>query len=186
MRFLTAALACAGVCSPISNRLAGQQPDTAVHDSSVHDTAKPAPLPLTPAQTNYLEGLRSVNRGIAQLKDGVNRVTRFSRDTLRQRQAGRRLGGLCGTAHGFLVRGRARMTPAAYDPPTRDSARILVQRIDSVSAYTVTCERNAGRSPAQTGTDLLTRLGAYDKAQVGFRSAIGLPNKPDSSSRSSH
>src|SRR5207302_3589930 len=119
MRFSTVALACAGVCSLISGRLAGQQPDTAVHD-----TSKPAPLPPTPAQTNYLDGLRSVNRGIAQLKDGVSRVTRFSRDTLRQRQAGRRLGGLCGTAHGFLVRGRARMTPAAYDPPTRDSARI--------------------------------------------------------------
>ena len=181
MRFLTAALVGAGICSLIPGRVTGQQPA----DTVAHDTAKPAPLPPTPAQTNYLDGLRSVNRGIAQLKDGVSRVTRFSRDTLRLRQAGRRLGGLCGTAHGFLARGRARMTPAAYDPPTRDSARILVQRIDSVSAYTITCEHNAGKSPALTGSDMVARLSLYDKAQAAFRSAIGLPNKPDSSSRSS-
>src|SRR3990172_684379 len=78
--------------------------------------ARTEPAPPTAEQTRYLEGLRSVARGAAQLRDGIDRVARTqqTRDTLRQRQAGRRLGGLCTTARSFMSSGRPRMQASAY------------------------------------------------------------------------
>ena len=75
---------------------------TAFQDSTAPVRADPGPPTLE--QIRYLEGLRSVSRGVAQLRDGIDRVARTQQtgDTLRQKQAGRRLGGLCTTARSFM------------------------------------------------------------------------------------
>jgi hypothetical protein len=141
--------------------------------------APPQPAPSTPAQDRYIQGLRTVGRGVAQLKDGLNRLARMQNghDTLQVRTAGKRLGGLCGAARGFIVSGRAQMEPTAYDPPSRKPARDLAIRLDSLAAYTPTCQRSAGKTPAPVATELSGRIRAYETALVAFRSAIGLPNR---------
>src|SRR5881628_2142462 len=90
------------------------------------DTAPPTSAP-TIEQIRYMEGLRTATRGVAQIRDGLNRVARTqqSRDSLTRRRAARRLGGLCGTAHTFIVSGRPKMKPTAY----ADSLRILAKQI---------------------------------------------------------
>ena len=140
-----------------------------------------APMPPTPEQVRYLEGLRTVARGVAQLRDGIDRVARTqqSRDTLRQRQAGRRLGGLCTTARSFITSGRPRMVPTAYADSMRIIARQLVVRIDSISKFLPTCSTAAGRQPASVAADLLNRMKAYETALATFRAALA-PPKPDS------
>jgi len=137
------------------------------------------PAPSTPAQDRYVQGLRTAGRGVAQLKDGLNRLARMqsAHDTLQARTAGKRLGGLCGAAHGFIVNGRAQMEPNAYDPPNRKPARDLAIRLDSLAAYAPTCQRSAGKTPTPVATELLGRIRAYETALAAFRSAIGLPNR---------
>src|SRR5438128_1446174 len=150
---------------------ASQRQDTARKDSVVL-------LPPTPAQDRYMSGLRTASRGIAQLKDGLERVvrTRSASDSLKQKAAGRRLGGLCGAARGFMASGRAQMLPTAYDPPTRIAARQLAQQIDSLIAYAPTCERTATRRPAQVADRLTELLKKYEAAVASWRAAVGLPN----------
>jgi hypothetical protein len=150
-----------------------QRPDTVRKDSV------PPPPPPTPAQERYANGLRHVSRGIAQLKDGLERVsrTRSESDSLRQRTAGRRLGGLCAAARGFLASGRAQMSLTAYDPPTRTVARQLAQQIDSLIAYAPTCERTAARRPGQVADRLTDLLRKYEAAVASWRTAVGLPNR---------
>src|SRR2546421_7821471 len=118
---LIAVLACVA-----ATRLAAQQPEPAPLpvDTAHAESTPPPPAPPTPEQERYLLGLRSANRGIAQLKDGVDRVirTQTSKDTVRQRRAGQRLAGPCGAARSFLVSGRSSLRPPAYDPPTRHLA----------------------------------------------------------------
>ena len=158
--------------------LPGQQPGPPYPvDSTRADTARPAPP--TPAQERYLWGLRTASRGIAQLKNGVNRVARAQalKDSLQLRQAGQRLAGLCVAARGFLTSGRGDMAPAAYEPPTRASAKDLAQRIDSLAAYSVTCEHAAGKTPAPVTVGLLARIRTYEGALAAFRTAVGLPNR---------
>ncbi|HEV8400149.1 MAG TPA: hypothetical protein VGQ18_09965 [Gemmatimonadales bacterium] len=140
-----------------------------------------APMPPTPEQTRYLEGLRTVARGVAQLRDGIDRVARTqqSRDTLRQRQAGRRLGGLCTTARSFITSGRPRMVSTAYADSMRIIARQLVVRIDSIAKFLPSCSTTAGRQPASVAADLLNRMRAYETALAAFRAALA-PPKPDS------
>lgn len=158
----------------------------AVAAAPIHlqDTAAPpqdtAPLPPTPAQTRYLDGLRTVARGVAQLRDGIDRVARTqqTRDTVRQRQAGRRLGGLCTTARSFITNGRPRMVPTAYADSMRIIARQLVVRIDSITKFLPTCTSTAGRQPASVAADLLNRMRAYETALAAFRTALASP-KPD-------
>jgi hypothetical protein len=137
------------------------------------------PTPSTPAQDRYVQGLRTAGRGVAQLKDGLNRLARkqSAHDTLQVRTAGKRLGGLCSAARGFIVNGRAQMEPNAYDPPTRKAARDLAIRLDSLAAYTPTCQRSAGKTPTPVATELLGRIRAYETALTSFRTAIGLPNR---------
>ena len=151
---------------------ASQRQDTARRDSV-------PPVPPTPAQDRYMSGLRTASRGIAQLKDGLERVvrTRSVGDTLKQKAAGRRLGGLCGAARGFMASGRAQMLPTAYDPPTRIAARQLAQQIDSLIAYAPTCERTATRRPAQVADRLTDLLRKYEAAVASWRTAVGLPNR---------
>ena len=139
-------------------------------------TAPPRPDPAPPSleQVRYLEGLRSVARGAAQLRDGIER------DTLRQRQAGRRLGGLCTTARSFMSSGRPRMQATAYTDSMRVAARQLVTRIDSVLKFLPICETTAGRKPATVAADLLNRMRAYETALAAFRVGLAAINRVDS------
>src|SRR5919108_1589814 len=108
--------------------------DTTTHtDSSGHKDSVPAvvttptpPPAPTLEQIRYMEGLKTATRGVAQIRDALNRVTRTqqSRDSLTRRRAARRLGGLCGTARTFILSGRTRMQPSAY----ADSMRILAKQ----------------------------------------------------------
>ena len=139
----------------------------------------PSPPPPTPEQTRYLDGLRTAGRGVAQLKSGVDRVVRYraTADTLRLRQAGSRLAGLCTAARGFMASGRAQMTPVAYADSTRLKARSLASQIDTLIRYMPTCETLARRVPARTAGELGDRLQAYYTFLRDFRTAIGLPNR---------
>ncbi len=157
-------------------------------DSTVPPPAPPvevpvsaAPAPPTPEQARYLEGLRTVARGVAQLRDGIDRVSRTQqgRDTLRQRQAGQRLGGLCATARSFISSGRPRMQATAYSDSMRSAARQLAVRVDSVLKALPTCAASAGKAPAPIAADLLNRLRAYEAALATFRAGL-LPPKTDS------
>lgn len=139
--------------------------------------APPEPPPPTPAQSRYLQGLRTAGRGVAQIKAGIDRLVRAQagRDTLQVRQAGRRLGGLCTAARGFLVSGRGGMDPAAYEAPTRGPARDLALQIDSLSLLAKECQLTAGKSPAPVAAGLQARLRAYDAAVAAFRTAVAPP-----------
>lgn len=136
----------------------------------------PAPNPL---QDRYLHGLRTASRGVAQIKDGINRVvrTQSTKDTAQVRQAAKRLGALCGAARGFIVNGRGQMEPNAYAPPTRKPARDLTVQLDSLVISAKTCQASATKSPTPVTTDLLARLRGYESAVATFRTAIGLPNR---------
>jgi len=138
--------------------------------------------PPTAEQLRYIEGLRSVARGAAQLRDGIDRVARTqqARDTLRQRLAGRRLGGLCTTARSFMSSGRPRMQATAYTDSLRIVARQLVARIDSVLKFLPTCETTAGKKPATVAADLLNRMRAYEAALTAFRTGLAATNRVDS------
>jgi hypothetical protein len=176
MRFRVPAALLTGVV--LSAPLLGQQPPPPPADSTVAEST-PAPPPPSPAQTRYLQGLRTAGRGVAQIKDGINRLVRAQtgRDTLQVHQAARRLGGLCSAARGFLVSGRGAMEPTAYGPPTRKPARDLVLQVDSLSLIAKECQLTAGKSPAPVAAGLLARLRAYEAALATFRTAIGLPNR---------
>jgi len=158
----------------VATTLGAQQPDTVRKDSSRTDSSPP-----TPAQARYLDGLRTVGRGIAQLKDGIDRVVRAYgvKDSVKLAQAGRRLGGLCATAHAFMGPGRTRMTATAYDDSVRAHARKLSLQIDSVIGYMPTCQHTAFRTPAKTAADVLGLIRSYEGALRTFRTDIGL-NRP--------
>lgn len=137
------------------------------------------PPPPNPLQDRYLQGLRTASRGVAQIKDGINRVVRAEtvRDTLQVRQAAKRLGGLCSAARGFIASGRGQMEPNAYEPPTRRPAKALVFQLDSLAASVKTCQVSAGKTPKPVTTELVTRLRTYEAAVAAFRTSIGLPNR---------
>jgi hypothetical protein len=162
---------------------AAQQPPQAPGDSGQPASSTSAPIPPpptpTPAQERYLRGLRTAGRGVAQIKDGIDRLarTQATNDTLRVRQAGRRLGGLCAAARGFLVSGRGQMEPTAYEPPARRPARDLAVQIDSLAVSAQQCQQAAARTPAPVSAALLGRLRAYEAALAAFRTAIGLPHR---------
>ncbi len=182
MRFLAVLL-----CVVAAPSLGAQQPtppSDSVRPESTSAPATPAvptpPPPPSPEQRKFLDGLRTATRGIAQLKDGVNRVTRATtRDSLTQRRAGSLLAGLCGSSRAFLKRGRPRLTPTVYSDTVRLLARRLVTQIDSLIAYTSTCEQYAVATPGPTATEVGKRMKAYDAALRDFRLAIGLPVSED-------
>jgi hypothetical protein len=151
-------------------------PDSARPESVRAESARAVP---TPEQQKFLSGLRTATRGLAQLKDGVNRVTRTraTGDTASRRRAGHFLALVCGSARAFVRRGRPALNPTAYSDSARLAARRLVTQLDSVVAYTATCEENAAAAPARTATDLAKRLKSYDATLRDFRVAIGLPVK---------
>jgi len=144
----------------------------------------PAPVPATPTQPpaptieqiRYMEGLKTATRGVAQLRDGLNRVTRTqASDSLTRRRAARRLGGLCGTARSFIVSGRPKMQAAAYADSMQLLAKQLTTRLDTLSRVLPICEKTVARDPTVVNT-LTTRLKSYDDALLAFRTAL----KPDS------
>jgi hypothetical protein len=143
-------------------------------------TVPPAPAPTpTPDQQKYLEGLRTAGRGVAQLKDGINRVGRNRADTAQLRMAGQRLGGLCGSAGSFMRQGRARMSHAAYVDSARTLARRLNQQVDSLIAFLPTCQREGGKKPTATAATLVARLRSYEGALQRFREvAVLAPVQP--------
>ena len=145
-----------------------------------------APLPPTPEQRRFLDGLRTATRGVAQLKDGLGRLTRAqaARDSVARRRGQRFFAGLCGSARGFMARGRRQMNPTVYEDSTQVLARRLTVRLDSLIAYTPTCERDAVALPDATATELTKRIKAYDSAFRDFRAAIGLPLREDTSNAS--
>src|SRR2546425_10407554 len=104
-------------------------PDSTRAESTHALPAPPAPAALAPPtleQQRFLSGLRTATRGIAQLKDGLNRVTRAQAtgNGTSQLRAGRSLAGLCGSARTFMRRGRAALHP----PPDTDSLQPLSPR----------------------------------------------------------
>lgn len=159
----------------VATALSAQQPDTVRKDSSRTDSSPP-----TPAQERYLDGLRTVGRGIAQLKDGIDRVVRAygAKDSVRLAQAGRRLGGLCGSARIFMSPGRTQMNATAYDDSVRTHARKLGLQIDSVIGYMPTCQHSAFRTPNKTAADVLALIRSYEGALHAFRIDIGLDHPP--------
>ena len=156
---------------------------TSAHLASQATDSTPAPVPLpaptpTPAQQKYLDGLRTAGRGIAQLKDGINRVGRNRADTAQLRMAGQRLGGLCGSAASFMRQGRARMSHVAYVDSARTLARRLNQQVDSVLAFLPTCQREGGKKPTATAATLVERLRSYEGALQKFREVAALTPAP--------
>jgi hypothetical protein len=141
----------------------------------------PAPPPPTLEQIRYGEGLRTATRGLAQLRDGLSRVTRTqASDSLTRRRAARRLGGLCGSARSFIVTGRVKMQATAYADSMRILAKQVATRLDSLNSALPNCEKTAGREAASVAADLAKRLQAYDDALLAFRNAQAALNKPDS------
>ncbi|HYK83379.1 MAG TPA: hypothetical protein VEU55_09585 [Gemmatimonadales bacterium] len=160
-----------------------QQPTPPPPDSAhAESTHAPPPVP-SPDQRRFLDGLRTARRGIAQLKDGLNRVSRAQAtdDSTTERTAGRFLAGLCGSARAFLKRGRPHMNPTVYSDSTRLSARRLVTQVDSLIGYASTCEASAAAAPVPVAADLAKRMKTYDAALRDFLVAIGQPVKDDTS-----
>jgi len=164
--------------------LVAYQQDTVTHKDSLPPPPVPAPAPVPPPapvptieQIRYMEGLKTATRGVAQIRDGVNRVVRTQQaDSLTRRRAARRLGGLCGTARSFIVSGRPKMQATAYADTMRVLAKQLTTRLDSLTTALPTCEKTAGRDPSSVAGTLTTRLKNYDDALLAFRTAL----KPDS------
>ena len=168
MRGLTLALCL------VAATAAAQQPVPTTPESARAESTPP-PAPPTPEQARFLQGLRTAGRGIAQLKDAVSRVSTAGRDSLRLKQAARRLAGLCDTARGFMTTGRAKMQAVAYEDSTRIKARRLAAQIDSLVRFIPRCETNAVRRPDSTSVELVNRIRAYEAALREFRAAIGWP-----------
>lgn len=182
MRGLTRGACVAAWLAVTPLRLAAQ--DTTVlppphsADSSRRDTVAPARAPEPTAdQLKYLRGLRTVARGVAQLRSGVDRVARAeaSKDPNRLREAGRMLAGLCGTARTFMTQGRTGMQSAVYEDSARVKARRLVVQIDSLIKTAPACETGAGKTPARAATDVLGRLRSYETALQEFRTTVATP-----------
>src|SRR5882762_2825215 len=168
--------------------LVAYQQDTVTHKDSLPPppVLAPAPAPVqapvpapapTIEQIRYMAGLKTATRGVAQVRDGVNRVVRTQQaDSLTRRRAARRLGGLCGTARSFIVSGRPKMQATAYADSMRVLAKQVTTRLDSLTSALTTCEKTAGRDPTAVATTLTGRLKNYDDALLAFRTAL----KPDS------
>src|SRR6184192_4721337 len=168
--------------------LGAQQPEPPPDSTrAVTESMPTTPPPPTPEQKRFLAGLRTATRGIAQLKDGMSRVTRAgTRDSVAQRRAGRLLAGLCGSSRGFLKRGRPQMTPTVYEDSVQLKAKRLVTQVDSLIKYTTTCEDSATVAAGATVLALGKRMKSYDAALRDFRVAIGLPVKEDTVKTTRH
>ena len=148
-----------------------------VQDTTAHRDST-AVQPPTLEQIRYMAGLKTVTRGVTQVREGLNRVSRAQQaDSLRRRRAARMLGGFCGTARSFIVSGRPKMQANAYSDSLRILAKQVTTRLDSLTAALPSCEKTAGRDPT-IATTLGARLKNYDDALLAFRTAQTA--KPDS------
>ena len=167
----------------VATLLGAQEPEPP--PDSVRALAESVPTPPPPPtleQKRFLAGLRTATRGIAQLKDGMSRVTRAgTRDSVAQRRAGRLLAGMCGSGRGFMKRGRPQMSPTVYEDSVQLKARRLVTQVDSLIKFTTSCEDSGAAAPNPTMIGLGKRMKSYDAALRDFRLAIGLPVKEDTS-----
>lgn len=155
-------------------------PLSAQQDSTAPPPPDTAPRPaLTPEQQAYMDGLRTVSRGMAQLRTGLARLitAQGGRDTATVRRAGLYLGSVCRSAGTFLATGRPQMRPAAYADSTRLAAHALRVRVDSIAAYLPDCQRLAPRAPKVVTDELARRIANYEGALRAYRTAIGLPNR---------
>ncbi len=173
------------LCCVAATSLGAQQPIPPTPDSARAESAR---TPPSPEQQRFVDGLRTATRGIAQLKDGLGRVTRAqaTSDTASQRKAGRFLAGLCGSARAFMKRGRPRLNPTVYADSVQPTARRLVMQLDSLIAHAASCEQGAAATPLPIATDLGKRVKTYDAAVRDFRIAVGLPVKDDTSKAARH
>jgi hypothetical protein len=167
--------------------------DTTTHRDSVAPSPAPTPalvpVPVSPPppppeptieQIRYMDGLKTVTRGVSQIRDGLNRVTRAQQaDSATRRNAARRLGGLCGTARSFIVSGRPKMQATAYADSMRIVAKQLTTKLDSLTTTLPMCEKTAGKDPT-VPTSLTTRLKTYDDALLAFKTAQAALYKVDS------
>ena len=93
---------CLAVLFCITTTVAGaQQPTPPPADSARAESVPAPPPPPTLEQKRFVDGLRTATRGIAQLKDGLNRVARTQArsDSASQRRAGRFLRPRGGRGH---------------------------------------------------------------------------------------
>src|SRR6185503_8564653 len=151
-------------------------PTDTVHRAESLPPPAVAPRPVEPSadQQKYLRGIRTAARGVAQLKTGVERVSRAeaTKDTTRLKAAGRMLAGLCGTARSFMGQGRPGMKPTVYEDSARVHARRLTLQVDSLIKAMPTCETEAVKAPTRTAADLLGRLKSYEAALQDFRTFV--------------
>jgi hypothetical protein len=152
--------------------------DTVRPDTAPRDTVVLRPPEPSADQLKYLSGLRTVSRGVAQLRSGVDGVTRAeaTKDTARLRRAGQMLGGLCGTASSFMKQGRGSMKATVYEDSARVKARNLVVQIDSLLKTMSACDSTAGRAPARTAGSVQGRLKSYETALQEFRTSVATPS----------
>lgn len=163
--------------------LAAQDSTAKRPDSVAVDTAPP-----TPAQERWLAGLRVAARGVGQIRTGIDRVQRAgaASDTARLRSAGQMLGGVCGTARGFMRSGRIKMSATAYDGPRQAPARAVVTQIDSLMVHAAVCEHNAARTLPHTVQDMIDALRRYELAISDWRVAMGIVKKPAPEAPATH
>jgi hypothetical protein len=161
----------------VGSTAAAQEPAPPVPESTHAESTPPPPVPPTLEQQQYVQGLRSVGRGVAQLVDAVKRVSSSHGDSVRLKQAAQRLAGLCGTARNFMSSGRPKMKATAYADSTGIKAKRLTQQIDSLIKAAPNCQASAARQPDSTVASLTTRLKGYDTALKDFRAAVALPNR---------
>jgi len=188
MRCLTVLVCVAAATAARAQEPTPPPPPPPAPDSVRAESTPVPPPPPSPEQKRFLDGLRTATRGLAQLKDGLARVTRTQSksDSVSQRRAGRLLAGLCGSARAFMGRGRPYMKPAVYEDSTRLKARRLTVQMDSLISYTTSCEQGATATPVPVATELTKRLKTYDTVLREFRLAVGLPVKADSSPPTRH
>src|SRR5438067_12498119 len=85
--------------------LGAQEPEPPLDSARPPTESMAPPPPPTLEQKRFLAGLRTATRGIAQLKDGMSRVTRSgTRDSAGRRRPGRRSAGLAAPAAAFPSR----------------------------------------------------------------------------------
>lgn len=140
------------------------------------------PPPPTIEQIRYQDGLRTAGRGVAQLRDGVDRVQRTQQasDTVARRRAAQRLGGLCTAARSFINSGRPRLQANAYEDSLRVLAKQVVVRLDTLNNALPECAKTARREPTAVASNIAKRLKAYEDALLALRTALTAQNKPDS------
>src|SRR6184192_2278395 len=85
---------CLAVLCCVAATVAGAQqptppPSPPPPDSARAESALAPPPPPSPEQKRFVDGLRTATRGIAQLKDGLNRVTRTQAKRQREPTTGR-------------------------------------------------------------------------------------------------